>query len=46
MVRAYARANDSLQGAIALYREMFPNRRIPTAGVILGTHFEQLLRLV
>lgn len=30
------RANDSVQGAIELYREMFPSRRIPSANVILN----------
>ncbi|CAG9570580.1 unnamed protein product [Danaus chrysippus] len=38
MVYAYARANESLRGAINLYREMFPNRRVPTASVILNAN--------
>lgn len=38
MVRAYARANDSLAGAVNLYREMFPGRRIPTPRVILNAN--------
>ncbi|CAH2101036.1 unnamed protein product [Euphydryas editha] len=38
MVRAYAQADYSLQGAIKLYREMFPKRRVPTASVILNTN--------
>lgn len=38
MIRAYACANDNLPGAINLYREMFPNRRVPTASVILNAN--------
>lgn len=38
MVRAYARANDSVEGAIRLYRELFPNRRTPTPYVMLSVN--------
>lgn len=38
MVRAYARANNSVRGAINLYREMFPNRRVPTYYTMLSVN--------
>lgn len=38
MVRVYARSNDSVRGAINLYREMFPNRRVPSYYVMLSVN--------
>lgn len=38
MVRAYALSNDSVRGAINLYREMFPHRRIPSYNLMLGVN--------
>lgn len=38
MVRTYALSNDSVRGAINLYREMFPNRQIPSYNLMLGVN--------
>ncbi|XP_050684453.1 zinc finger protein 888-like [Leptidea sinapis] len=43
MVRAYATSNESIRGAINLYREKFPNRRIPSYYLMLDVN--QRLRL-